>query len=111
ALGCSDNQITQQTAAPKAVLAQQDQNDNNQGNVPGFDRLQHVVVIYLENHSFTTSTGPSPAPTDSPTPAPRPRSSTGQGIRSSRSPRPPRPPFLRLSPTGPSTSRNTCPRT
>ena len=60
ALGCSDNQITQQTAAPKAVLAQQDQNDNNQGNVPGFDRLQHVVVIYLENHSFDNLYGSFP---------------------------------------------------
>jgi len=58
---CSDNPITQQTATPKSIaLAQQQGQDNNQGNVPGFDRLQHVVVIYLENHSFDNLYGSFP---------------------------------------------------
>lgn len=30
------------------------------GTVPGFDRLQHVVVIYLENHSFDNLYGEFP---------------------------------------------------
>src|SRR5215471_20592208 len=32
---------------------------NNQ-NVPGLERLQHVVVIYLENHSFDNLYGEFP---------------------------------------------------
>ena len=58
---CSDNQVTQQTAAPKAItLAEHDDHNHDRGPVPGFDRLQHVVVIYLENHSFDNLYGSFP---------------------------------------------------
>ena len=59
---CSDTQLTQQTAAPRAIALadQDDQGGDHQGHIPGFDRLQHVVVIYLENHSFDNLYGSFP---------------------------------------------------
>jgi phospholipase C len=53
---CTGDQATQPrpTAAPAAVHLDQraaDRDDDREA-VPGINRLQHVVVIYLENHSF-----------------------------------------------------------
>ena len=55
---CAD-QATQPVAAAPAALAA-DRDGSTRGPVPGFDRLQHVVVIYLENHSFDNLYGSFP---------------------------------------------------
>ena len=46
-------------AAPRATLVA-DRAQAQAGSVPGLDRLQHIVVIYLENHSFDNLYGEFP---------------------------------------------------
>src|SRR5260370_16894919 len=46
-------------AAPRATLVA-DRAQAQADSVPGLDRLQHIVVIYLENHSFDNLYGEFP---------------------------------------------------
>jgi phospholipase C len=57
--GCQRDDVTQ----PPAAALQADRRGDEGGDrrdVPGFDRLKHVVVIYLENHSFDNLYGEFP---------------------------------------------------
>jgi phospholipase C len=53
---CADQATQPLTVAPPALAAER----ATLPPVPGFDRLQHVVVIYLENHSFDNLYGSFP---------------------------------------------------
>src|SRR5258708_27983245 len=46
-------------AAPRATLVA-DRAQAQADSVPGLDRLEHIVVISLENHSFDNLYGPFP---------------------------------------------------
>lgn len=59
---CADQATQPVAVAPTAapVVAADRDDGNRRESVPGFDRLQHVVVIYLENHSFDNLYGSFP---------------------------------------------------
>ena len=54
--GCQRDEVTQ----PPSAVVQADRHSEDGDRVPGFDRLKHVVVIYLENHSFDNLYGEFP---------------------------------------------------
>jgi len=59
AIACLAIAACNEPAAPRATLTA-DRAQAQSDNVPGLDRLQHIVVIYLENHSFDNLYGEFP---------------------------------------------------
>jgi acid phosphatase len=59
---CSGDDPTGTASAPDKVLSASGPAApvGSKGNIPGFERLKHVVVIYLENHSFDNLYGEFP---------------------------------------------------
>jgi acid phosphatase len=57
-IGCNGNDATSADGPDARTAA--GETAGNSGSIPGFDRLKHVVVIYLENHSFDNLDGEFP---------------------------------------------------